>query len=129
MAYPVSKDPSQVFLWLDKQLDILKACGGSTDELFLRRVISAGLESTCNSGSVFESGDFWFSIRGTLNQKSDFNYESVKNDIWSFWDSHRNKRVVVDCSLFNPAKKLASANLGRQGAQKKSLTVQSSGKD
>ena len=27
IEFPISKDPTQVFLWLDKELDILRLCG------------------------------------------------------------------------------------------------------
>ena len=114
IEFQVSKDHAQVFLWLDKQLDILKACGGSIDELLLRRVFSAGLETTLNPNSVFESGDFWFNLRGSLNQCKKFELEEVKNAIWDFWESHRNKKVSVDVSSFDPSKKLASMQSANQ---------------
>ena len=41
IEFPVSKDPTQVFLWLDKQLDILRLCKGKIDDTFLWILVSS----------------------------------------------------------------------------------------
>ena len=109
MNFPVNKDPNQIFIWLDKQLSILEACGGKTDEIFLRQVFETGLESSRSANAVFEVGDFWFIARGQLNSLKKFDLETVKNTIWDFWEAHRNKRISVDKTTFDPIKKIAAA--------------------
>ena len=107
--FPVQKDPTIVFLWLDKELSILKACGGTADELFLRRVIMAALETSLNPTSVFQTGDFWFNLRGSLNLSTTFKYEEIKTMICDYWEAHRNKKLPVDRSPFDPTKKVAAS--------------------
>ncbi|MEY5045629.1 MAG: hypothetical protein RL713_854, partial [Bacteroidota bacterium] len=107
--FPVRRDPTTVFLWLEKELSILNACGGKNDELFLRRVIMAALETSLNPTSVFESGDFWFSLRGTFNLSTTFKYEDVKTMICEYWEAHRNKKLPVEKDPFDPTKKAAAA--------------------
>ena len=65
--FPIAKDPTAIFLWFEKEMAILEAFGGKADELFLRRAILTGLETTLQSNSVFESNDFWFNVRGAIN--------------------------------------------------------------
>ena len=107
--FPVRKDPTRVFLWLEKEISILTACGGTADELFMRRAIMSGLEASVNSNSVFESGDFWFMLRGTLNLCTTFKYEDVKTMVCEYWEAHRNKRIEYDSSQFDPTKKAATS--------------------
>ena len=52
--FPVNKDPNQVCLWLDKQLTILVACGGSIEDIFLRQVVENGLGFSSNPQLMWE---------------------------------------------------------------------------
>jgi hypothetical protein len=107
VEFSVTRNPIQVFLWLDKQFDILKACGGSIDEVFLRRVITAGLSCTLNPTAVYDAGDFWFVLRGGLNSLKKFEYEDIKTLLYDYWDAHRNKMIPIDEGVFQPLKRLA----------------------
>jgi hypothetical protein len=109
---PVSKDPTQVFLWLDKQLDILRLCKGNADNTFIRQVLDTGLQCTMNPISVnIENSDFWYEMRGKINDLEDteFDISKVKKALWKFWNSRRNKKIQVDDSKFHPTPKLAKA--------------------
>lgn len=105
--FPIAKDPTTIFLWLEKEIAILEACGGKSDELFLRRAILTGLETTLQSNSVFESNDFWFNVRGAINLIKKFSYEEVKTLICDYWEAHRNRRMAVNRDPFDPTKKVA----------------------
>ena len=104
IEFPISKDPTQVFLWLDKELDILRlcgVCGGTLDNTFVSQVIDQGLQCTMNPNSVFiENTDFWSHIRRQINEleAAAWNYDAVKRSIYKFWQSRRNKRNQVDNS-------------------------------
>jgi hypothetical protein len=53
IEFPIAKDPTQVFLWLEKEMDILRLCGGRVDDTFVNQVIDQGLQCTMNPNSVF----------------------------------------------------------------------------
>ena len=113
IEFPIIKDPTQIFLWFDKQLDILTLSGGNVDNTFVRQAIDTGLQCTMNPNSVYiENTDFWATIRGRINEleESEFDYTKVKKSIYKFWQANRNKRIQVDTTPFVPAQKLASAN-------------------
>jgi hypothetical protein len=74
------------------------------DEIFLRQIFETGLESCRSANAVFEVGDFWLIVRGQLNSLKQFNLENLKNMIWEFWEAHRNKRIAVDKTAFDPTK-------------------------
>ena len=82
IEFPVSKDPTQVFLWLDKQLKILRLCKGKADDTtFLRQILDTGLQCTMNLNSVhIENSDFWYEMRGRINELEDkeFQFSKVK---------------------------------------------------
>ena len=112
IEFPVSKDPTQVFLWLEKQLDILRLCKGNADNTFLRQVLDTGLQCTMNPISVnIENSDFWYEMRGKINDLEDteFDISRVMKALWKFWNSRRNKKIQVDDSKFDPTPKLAKA--------------------
>ena len=112
IEFPVGKDPTQVFLWLDKQLYILGLCKGKADNTFLRQVLDTGLQCTMNRMSVnVENSDFWYERRGKINdlEDSEFIWKTVKKSIWKFWNSRRNKGIQVDESKFDPTHMLAKA--------------------
>ena len=107
--FPVQKDPSQVFLWLDKQFEVLVSCGGMVTQDLLQRAILEGLTKSLNPKSVFDTGDFWFIIRGQLKlEREDWDYELIKSSIYDFWDAHRNPLIAIDQSSFNSNKKLVN---------------------
>jgi hypothetical protein len=112
IEFPIVKDPTQVFLWLEKELDILRLCGGRVDNTFVSQVIDQGLQCTMNQNSVFiENTDFWAPIRGEINEleENEWDYVHVKKRIYKYWQAHRNKKIQVDSSPFEPKQKLAKA--------------------
>jgi hypothetical protein len=73
IEFPVSKDPIQVFLWIDKQLDILKLCEGKVDNTSLKQIIDTGFQCTMNPDSVSIENCLTMELRRFSNQVySDF---------------------------------------------------------
>jgi len=59
IAFDVTRNPATVFMWLDKQFDILSACDTAPEDKIKRRIVLKGLASNIHSKSVYSQDDFW----------------------------------------------------------------------
>ena len=80
--FPITMNPRVVFIWIDKQTDILISCGGRVDDILKRKIVIKGLSAGVLPKSVFVQNDFWFGCRGQLNMNNDWKYEKVKEFVW-----------------------------------------------
>ena len=102
IAFDVRRNPSTVFMWLDKQFDILSCCDTSPNDKFKRRTVLRGLASHIHNKSVFTQDDFWFRCRGDINMNQSWTYDEIKKYVNKYWDSHRNSSLLVDNNSFSP---------------------------
>jgi hypothetical protein len=106
VVFDVSRNPNQVFIWIDRQLDILKHCGGSISLSLKRKIIMKGLSANSQS-SIFSQNDFWFTCRGHLNMNNNLEYDDLKEYVWKYWDAHRPGVMAIDDSPFQVSKRVS----------------------